>query len=218
MTNLDLSIPCPLCARPAAESFHRNDFSGARHFDCAVCRLVFLDPQQRLSAQAERARYLLHENAVTDPGYRVFLRPALEAVRGRLMAPAAGLDFGAGPGPALATMLAEEGFTTALYDPFFHPSPEALERTYDFVVCTEAAEHFHSPALEFARMRRCLRKGGILVIMTQMVPSADFGSWHYHRDPTHVCFYRPETFAWIAREVGFERVEIPSASLAVLEV
>jgi hypothetical protein len=42
-------------------------------------------------------------------------------------------------------MLAEAGHAMALYDPFFRPDPAALERDYDFITCTETAEHFHHP-------------------------------------------------------------------------
>jgi hypothetical protein len=35
-----------------------------------------------------------------------------------------------------------------------------------------------------------------------------FLQWRYRRDPTHVSFYSPATFAWIASHFGFtmERV------------
>ena len=56
------------------------------------------------------------------------------------------------PVPALAAMLTEAGHRMALYDPFFAPDPAPLA-VYDFVTCTEAAEHFHHPAAEFARLR-----------------------------------------------------------------
>ena len=48
-----------------------------------------------------------------------------------------GLDFGAGPGPALAAMMSEDGFDVAIYDPFFQPDAEALQRKYDFITSTE---------------------------------------------------------------------------------
>ena len=33
-----------------------------------------------------------------------------------------------------------------------------------------------------------------------------FPRWHYRRDPTHVCFWQPATFQWLAREQGWELV------------
>ena len=54
-------------------------------------------------------------------------------------------------------------------------------------------------ARDFTRMDDFLKPGGWLGIMTEMVtPDNDFKSWWYHRDPTHVCFYRQETMAWMA--------------------
>jgi hypothetical protein len=50
-----------------------------------------------------------------------------------------------------------------------------------------------------------LRPGGWLGMMTEILgDDAGFPGWRYARDPTHVCFYRPETFRWIARRYGWE--------------
>jgi hypothetical protein len=35
---------------------------------------------------------------------------------------------------------------------------------------------------------------------------AKFNEWWYARDPTHVCFFSPETFRWIARWLGWRLV------------
>ena len=32
---------------------------------------------------------------------------------------------------------------------------------------------------------------------------AAFATWHYRRDPTHVVFYREETFSWLADHYGY---------------
>jgi taurine dioxygenase len=64
-----------------------------------------------------------------------------------------GWIMAADPGPALAAMLREAGHEVALYDPFFAPDPAPLAAIYDFVTCTETAEHFHDPRAEFARLR-----------------------------------------------------------------
>ncbi|MDA1381669.1 methyltransferase domain-containing protein [Plesiomonas shigelloides subsp. oncorhynchi] len=55
------------------------------------------------------------------------------------------MDFGCGPGPLLAQMLEEAGFRMHKYDPYFHPERATLAREYDFVTCTEVAEHFMPP-------------------------------------------------------------------------
>jgi len=96
-------------------------------------------------------------------------------------------------------MLTEAGHRVALYDPFFHPDPAPLAQQYDFITCSEVAEHFHHPAEEFDRLGAMLKPGGWLAVMTSFqTEDARFGTWQYRRDPTHVVFYRAETFARIA--------------------
>ncbi|HEX2205316.1 MAG TPA: class I SAM-dependent methyltransferase [Longimicrobium sp.] len=205
--------PCPLCgageARPFAEAH------GRRYWECGRCRLVFLDPAQRLDAAAERAHYGTHENDPDDPGYRAFLDRLAAPLAARLAPGAEGLDYGSGPGPALARMLEERGFGMSLYDPFFAPDASVLERAYDFVTCTETAEHFFAPGDEFRRFDALLRPGGWLGVMTEMrTDERDFARWRYARDPTHVSFYRAETMEWIARAHGWA-LERPHRDVAL---
>jgi 2-polyprenyl-3-methyl-5-hydroxy-6-metoxy-1,4-benzoquinol methylase len=192
---------CPLCGGDRIEAVEAR---GKCYFDCARCRLVHLAPVHRIDASAERAHYETHVNDPADAGYRAFLSRVATPVAEILKPGASGLDYGSGPGPALSVMLAERGFSVALYDPFFAPDAEVLERTYDFVTCTETAEHFFHPAEEFSRLRRLLRPGGLLAVMTEVLrDEASFADWWYLRDPTHVSFYRPETFEWLARHHGW---------------
>lgn len=96
-------------------------------------------------------------------------------------------------------MLREAGHDIALYGPFFALDPAPLQETYDFVTCTEAAEHFHRPAQEFERLRRSARPGGWLAIMTCFqTEDARLEAWPYRKHPTHVVFYREETFRYLA--------------------
>ena len=72
-----------------------------------------------------------------------------DELRPRLPEGARGLDYGAGPGPALAAMIEEDGYSAALYDPLFHPDEAVLSDSYDFITCTETVEHFATPAPTF---------------------------------------------------------------------
>jgi 2-polyprenyl-3-methyl-5-hydroxy-6-metoxy-1,4-benzoquinol methylase len=192
---------CPLCKGGNLEAV---DVRGKRYLDCGLCRLVHLAPVHRLDANAERAHYATHRNDPADAGYRTFLSRVATPVAELLRPGANGLDYGSGPGPALSVLLAERGFSVALYDPFFAPDAEVLERTYDFITCTETAEHFFRPADEFSRLGRLLRAGGCLAVMTEVLrDDTPFADWWYLRDPTHVSFYRPETFEWLARHHGW---------------
>lgn len=165
-----------------------------------------------------------HKNDPQDLKYREFLRPAFDVVVSQEPVGSRGLDYGSGPGSALAAMLAEAQYQVRLYDPFFHPKaePEAEptvvfgERKYDFIVCTEAAEHFHEPKNELQRMHSLLKPGGLLVMMTLLCKSSEnFGQWYYTVDPTHVVFYSETTCQWIKQNLNFKTVDIVSERLVV---
>jgi hypothetical protein len=189
---------------------------GRAYFECTgACGLIFMAPADRLTPDAERARYALHRNDAADVGYRAFLDRLCAPLSARLPAGARGLDYGSGPGPTLSVMLRERGFPTDDYDPFFAPDPRALERTYDFITCTETAEHFAAPAADFARLDGLLAVPGWLALMTEVRrDERDFAGWWYVRDPTHVSFYRPRTFAWIATAFGWT-LESPAPNVAL---
>lgn len=188
---------CPVCRAAMAEPFlsvDRRDY-----WQCAVCEVRFLDPHQRPARESEYTHYLNHENHPEDPGYRRFLSKLAGPLLARLSPTSQGLDYGCGQGPALAAMLGEAGHAVALYDPFFHPDPAPLMLTYDFVTCTEAAEHFHRPADEFDRLMMLVRPGGWLAVMTCFqTDNTLFADWHYRKDPTHVVFYREKTLRHVA--------------------
>lgn len=190
---------------------------GRDYWACAVCEARFLDPRQHPAREEEYAHYLTHENQADDPGYRRFLAKLAEPLLARLPANARGLDYGCGQSPALAAMLGEAGHAVALYDPFFHPDPAPLERRYDFVTCTETAEHFHRPAETFVRMMALVRPSGWLAVMTCFqTDDARFAKWHYRRDPTHVVFYRETTLRHLAAAHGWS-CEVPVKDVALMQ-
>jgi hypothetical protein len=195
-------MSCPLCGSAVGGTVIRAH--GREYLDCPECGLLSMRPAFHLPAEEERARYATHQNDPGDARYRAFLdRLAIPLVE-RLPPGARGLDFGSGPGPTLSIMLRERGFPTRIYDPFFAPDPSALEGSYDFVTCTETAEHFFHPAREFHLLDALLRPGGWLGVMTELVQETrPFAEWYYVRDPTHVAFYRPRTMAWIAHRFGW---------------
>lgn len=205
---------CPVCLSAEAAPF--RSLGGRGYRQCPDCRAVFLEPAWLPDRDTERARYLLHRNDPSDAGYRAYLDRLAAPLLARLAAPARGLDFGCGPGPVLAGMLAEAGHSVRLYDPFFHDDPKALEGTYDFITCTEAAEHFHGPAAEFALLDRLLAPGGWLAVMTCLLTDAtDFDTWYYRHDVTHVVFYRRETFLHLAAHFGWS-CEFPAKDVILM--
>ena len=156
-------MSCPLCAASAGP-FGPGAARGALR--CETCALTFVPPSRHLSPEAERARYAEHNNDPRDPGYREFLDRLLAPLAARLSKGAEGLDFGCGPGPAASVMLRERGFKARDWDPYFFPDEGALERDYDFIVCTEVFEHLREPGETLRRLDGLLRPGGWLGVMT----------------------------------------------------
>lgn len=203
---------CPVCEGLAIRLFASI---GCRDYlRCGECEATFLHPDQRPAPEREFAEYRLHRNRIDDPAYRGFLRPVADLVNARLAPGSHGLDYGCGPAPALASMLRETGHRVALYDPFFRADRSVLECTYDFIACTETAEHFHEPAEDFKRLATLLKPGGWIAIQTRFqTDDAAFARWNYRRDPTHVVFYRASTFRQLARTHDWI-TEFPAPNLA----
>lgn len=204
---------CPVCEVGALEPFQQ--VKAQRYLRCGYCQATLMAEACRLSAEEERAIYALHENEEDDPGYRRFLAKLVEPLLEHLEPGMAGLDFGCGPGPALAQMLTDAGMAMSLYDPFFYPSAQTLDQQYDFVTCTEVVEHLHQPAQVFRQLDGLLKPGGWLGVMTCFqTDDARFANWHYRRDPTHVVFYREHTLSVIAHQRGWELV-VPRKDVAL---
>lgn len=205
---------CPVCENASCRFFVK---AGERYYwRCRVCQATFLDPAQLPPAETEIAQYLLHQNDPQDEGYRGFLNRLAGPLLRRLPAAQRGMDYGCGPGPALAAMLREAGHSVALFDPFFAPDRDVLSRSYDFITCTEVAEHFHRPSYEFRKLDGLLKPGGWLGLMTAFqADDARFFHWYYRRDPTHVVFYREETLLHLARRHGW-RCEFPAPDVALM--
>ena len=203
-----------MCRATTTRAFAELD--DRRYRRCDRCEATFL-ASPLPSADAERREYELHQNRIDDAGYRRFLSKVADPLVERLAPASEGLDYGCGPGPALAAMLRAHGHRVAVYDVFFAPDPAPLSATYDFVTATETIEHFHHPASEFERLDRLLRPGGWLAISTCFqTEDRRFADWHYRRDPTHVVFYRAATLRHLARDHGWS-LEIPREDVALMQ-
>jgi hypothetical protein len=119
--------------------------------------------------------------------------------------PLNGLDFGCGPQPVLSGLFEAAGHRMALYDKFYYPDSQGLAKTYDFITSTEVFEHLATPGDTLTRIWNCLRPGGLLGIMTRLIPEdSPFAKWWYHTDATHICFYARPTFEWMAKHLKSE--------------
>jgi len=182
---------------------------------CLSCDLVFVPQAFHLCRSAEKAEYDKHQNTPEDVGYRRFLSQLAVPLLHRLEPGSSGLDFGSGPGPTLSLLFEEAGHHCALYDPFYADDPSVFSATYDFIVLSEVAEHLCCPGRELTRLWQCLKPGGWMGVMTQMVSSQDaFKHWRYTQDATHISFFSKATFEFLAKHCPF-RLEWPGGPVVL---
>ncbi|WP_100644160.1 class I SAM-dependent methyltransferase [Alteromonas facilis] len=195
---------CPLCSHSNVDLFTQDKIRN--YFECHNCHLVFVDPTALPSVEAEKGEYELHQNDDDDVGYLQFLDRARLPLLEFAYIGTTGIDFGCGPNPVLAKRLQVDGYNMKYYDPIFFPDSHVLgKHAYDFIVCTEAIEHFHSPKVEWRLWQRLLKPTGYLVIMTKRWLSKErFQHWHYKNDKTHVSFFHLSTFEYLAEQSQFE--------------
>ena len=195
--------PCILCGDTASSIYYQDKHH--YFFECSLCSTVYRNAENFIDHNAEKERYLTHNNDVDNLGYQRFVRPIIKAVTKEYTTTHIGLDFGAGTGPVITKLLSDQGYTLALYDPFFHPDKTVLEQQYDFIVCCEVIEHFHNPMVEFRLLKSLLKPNGKLFCMTDVWEDGKeaFAKWYYKNDPTHVIFYNAKNIQYIKNTVGF---------------
>jgi hypothetical protein len=198
-------IACPLCRGHDPSVFVRD--VARDYHQCRTCWLVFVPREQLLSREDEKKRYDLHQYSADDSGYQAYLSRLAKPMIARIKPGSWGLDFGCGPEPVLASLFRKAGHVMSTYDFFYRPDDTVFDERYDFITASEVVEHLRRPGRELDRLWRCLEPSGILGIMTQwVVPAERFPTWHYKNDRTHICFFSPETFTWLARKWNAELV------------
>lgn len=210
-----ISVHCPLCNSLAQPYYQEKD----RHFlKCPNCKAAITHPDNFITIEDEKQRYLTHVNIPDDPQYQKFVSPITSGILNNFTANHIGLDFGSGTGSPIMKVLQDNNYDISEYDLFFHNHPELLQQNYDYIACCEVAEHFKEPHKEFTLLRKLLKPGGKLYLMTEMIDdSKDFAMWYYKKDPTHVFLFHPETFEYIKQEFDFSELRIDKR-LAVLSL
>ncbi len=197
-------MKCPLCHHPSP-SFHlQADLR--EYWLCPKCALVFVPPEFFISQEDEVNRYREHENNLDNVGYVKMFQEKINTVKKISPGVNTVLDYGCGYEPVLKTLLSREGYQADGYDSNFFPSEES-DKEYDLIISTETFEHFKEPRNELTRLVPRISNEGYLAVMTRFYPVKNntlcpetFSKWYYKRDPTHVAFYCPKTFSWIADE------------------
>lgn len=197
-----MSDLCKICSGATREIRHKT--FGIYHI-CDFCGFIFKDKEDHVSAQAQLTIYDSHHNSIQDPVYVEYFNHFLsEAVFPFINDGKNGLDFGSGPSPVLAQLLAGTyGYSMDIYDLFYSPQKSYLRKTYDLITVTEVVEHLENPLTYLSLFREHLNEDGILSMMTQFHHNNDddFLNWHYIRDRSHISFFCEKTFDVIAEKL-----------------
>jgi len=210
-------MQCHIC-QEETDRF-QDEKSGMTYHWCKECEYIFKDPSCYQSIEAQKLRYDLHENDPEDEGYRAYFQRFLDFISEYLSKEGEALDFGCGRSRLLASMLEAKGLQCDAYDPIYHPEGFQRGKKYDLIVSTEVFEHLHKPKEVFGMLTEHLKEGGVLALQTQFHPNEAeaFDKWYYHKDPTHIVFFRPRTFQTLAKEFGCRYVADNGKNMVLLK-
>ena len=194
--------PCPLCYHSQSELLLSG--KGRPYYECNNCHLIYVPQNWHLKIEEEKKRYETHQNHILDQGYRNFLGQIIDFLNIESLQDLQVLDYGCGKDQALVKILAERGVKVDAYDPLFRQIKLPALFQYQLIFCTEVAEHFCRPRQEFEFFQQLLSLGGVIGLMTSIVPQDKiFENWYYIKDPTHITFYTEQSLRWIGHHFNW---------------
>lgn len=197
------NLECPLCGADSIKVFESFQ-------KCLNCELHFKHPEDLVSFEREKHRYLEHNNSVDDEGYLKYLGKLLDCIP-RLEEPI--LDFGCGPSKGLEALLKKRKIQKSVlsYDPYFFDE-DLSDQKFKTIYASECVEHFNKPKVSMDKLINLMSKDSILAIRTELY-SEDKGAlekWWYFKDPTHVCFYTTKTMRWVSKKYALNILKLES--------
>lgn len=181
-------MKCPLCGSEEYMPF--GSIQDRKYFCCGNCELVHVPAEYQLSLAAEKQRYSLHDNSMTNQGYVNYLSGIADAAMPYVNPNSRVLDFGCGKEAVLTALLRNRGIECTPYDPLYNLVLSAESGRYHLVIMCEVIEHCRNLAEVCGLLQKHLLPGGSVLIKTQLYPSCDnIDTWWYAADPTHIMLF-----------------------------
>ena len=210
-------MKCHICSKPTVVFTHEK--TNITYYHCKACEYIFKSPENYQDLETQKERYNLHENNTEDAGYVAYFQRFLDFTLPLVGKPKNALDFGCGRTSLLATLLEEEGISCDYYDPIYHPDTLKDNKKYDLIVSTEVFEHLHQPRDVFESLLEKLHSGGYLAIQTEFHSNEEeaFKNWWYPQDPTHIVFFRAETFKVLTEIYGCRFIKDNGKNMVIIK-
>jgi len=200
-------MECLICK--SATTIRYDEAYKLNYYSCDQCGFIAQDRESIASFEQERKEYDHHENSIDNEGYVAYFKRFIDKALIPYAALGQGLDFGSGPEPVFSQIMKRDYHASMdIYDLHYQPETIYEGKSYDYIVSTEVIEHVKEP-LEFLRLlKNHLKPGGVIALMTLFHDGheAAFLKWWYRRDITHISFFTPTTFRYIAEILGLEIV------------
>ncbi len=212
---MKIETKCTIC-QTQTDEFVNDDIL---YYHCKRCEYIFKSPKYYRDFDTQKKRYNLHQNEEESEGYIAYFQRFLDFVLPLVSTPKNSLDFGCGVSSLLSKLLINNGIECDYYDPIYYPNREYKDKKYDLIVSVEVYEHLHNPNKVFKELISLLNSGGYLAIQTEFHPNnvAKFKKWYYHKDPTHILFFRAKTFEVLASKYGGKVIDNNSKNMVVIE-
>lgn len=200
-----------------------------KYYFCNDCHSAFLSEDDFVSEEKEIERYSLHNNDLTDNGYKTYLEKFYQKIIEFTGNKGNYLDYGSGPNPCLVQLIREdkqfnEFEVIDAWDLFYTPNFIPKKQNYDVISCLEVAEHFKNPIEDLSNIYSLLKKQGKLILQTQFINCDNFQDftnffikWWYKEDCTHVLFYSKKGIELCAKEVGFSVLPSNEKNIVVFQ-
>ncbi len=204
----DEKMLCKLCS---TQTIVWEDSQFNHHYYyCPHCELISQEQREYPNEQESIKIYEQHNNSIENEGYVQMFKGFLdETVMPFRNKGKKALDFGSGPSPVLAEILKRDyGYDVNIYDLFYANDNSYKHCIYDLITSTEVIEHVDQPLGFLENLAMHIGDDGVIGIMTLFHTNnkEHFMDWFYRRDITHISFYTPKTFQYMAKHLGLELI------------
>ncbi len=113
------------------------------------------------------------------------------------------LDFGSGKNAVLAELLKRRNYNCSAYDPAYKYEISPQNEQFDLIIICEVIEHLRNLRNELVLISKFMKKGSLILIRTQLVPSIEmFSKWWYIQDKTHINFFSYKSIQQVGHFLG----------------